>query len=32
MEPGGSRNWVHTLFSNPSAPASLFFAKASGRR
>jgi ABC-type phosphate transport system substrate-binding protein len=31
MEPGGSRNWVQTLFSNPSAPTSPFFAKSSGQ-
>jgi hypothetical protein len=31
MEPGGSRNWVQTLFSNPSAPNSPFFAKSAGQ-
>jgi hypothetical protein len=31
MEPGGSRNWVQTLFSNPSAPATPFFAKSAGQ-
>jgi ABC-type phosphate transport system substrate-binding protein len=31
MEPGGSRNWVQTLFSNPSAPTSPFFAKSAGK-
>ncbi|HTW20502.1 MAG TPA: substrate-binding domain-containing protein [Mycobacteriales bacterium] len=31
MEPGGSRNWVQTLFSNQSAPSSPFFAKGTGQ-
>lgn len=31
MEPGGSRNWVQTLFSNPSAPTTPFFAKSTGK-
>ncbi len=31
MEPGGSRNWVETLFSNPSNPASALVDKASGQ-
>jgi PBP superfamily domain len=31
MEPGGSRNWVQTLFSNPAAPTTPFFAKATGK-
>jgi len=31
MEPGGSRNWVQTLFSNPSAPTSPFVAKSAGK-
>lgn len=31
MEPGGSKNWVQTLFSNPSAPTSPFFAKSAGK-
>jgi hypothetical protein len=31
MEPGGSRNWVQTLFSNPAAPTTPFFAKTTGK-
>ncbi len=31
FEPGGSRNWVQTLFSNPSAPTTPFVAKATGQ-
>jgi len=31
MEPGGSKNWVQTLFSNPSAPTTPFFAKSTGK-
>jgi len=31
MEPGGSKNFVQTLFSNPSAPTSPFFAKSTGK-
>lgn len=31
FEPGGSRNWVQTLFSNPSAPTSPLVAKAAGK-
>jgi hypothetical protein len=31
MEPGGSRNWVQTLFSNPSSPGSPFYAKSAGK-
>ena len=30
MEPGGSRNWVQTLFSNPGG-ATPFFGKSSGQ-
>jgi hypothetical protein len=31
LEPGGTKNWVQTLFSNPSAPTSPFFARATGQ-
>ena len=31
MEPGGSRNWVQTLFSNPGGTGSPFVAKSSGQ-
>jgi ABC-type phosphate transport system substrate-binding protein len=31
FEPGSSLNWVQTLFSNPSAPSSPWFAKAAGK-
>jgi len=31
FEPGGSKNWVQTLFSNPSAPTTPLVAKASGQ-
>ncbi len=30
-QPGGSLNWVQTLFSNPSAPTSPLFAKSTGK-
>jgi ABC-type phosphate transport system substrate-binding protein len=31
FEPGGSRNWVQTLFSNPTAPTTPFVAKSAGK-
>jgi ABC-type phosphate transport system substrate-binding protein len=31
LEPGGTKNWVQTLFSNPSAPTTPFFARATGQ-
>ncbi|HVW79438.1 MAG TPA: substrate-binding domain-containing protein [Mycobacteriales bacterium] len=31
MEPGSSLNWVETLFSDPSSPATPFFAKKTGQ-
>lgn len=31
MEPGGSLNWVQTLFSDPSSPSTPYFAKATGK-
>ena len=30
LEPGGTKNWVQSLFSNPSAPATPFFARSTG--
>jgi ABC-type phosphate transport system substrate-binding protein len=31
LEPGGTKNWVQSLFSNPSAPTTPFFARATGQ-
>jgi hypothetical protein len=31
LEPGGTKNWVQTLFSDPSAPTTPFFARATGQ-
>ena len=31
LEPGGTKNWVQTLFSNPSAPTTPFLARATGQ-
>jgi hypothetical protein len=30
LEPGGTKNWVQSLFSNPSAPTTPFFARSTG--
>ena len=30
LEPGGTKNWVQSLFSNPAGPTTPFFARSTG--